>query len=268
MCDVKIALGQDGDETRATRSSVVSDVSASKTDAEARGCRLRLRCTCILVKGALPFNAEVLLCPTCCTVEYARHVHGKVGAWNDKTTFFLCESGALVTAKAVARMLALLDKCYNIRSPEEAPPSSSNPRPPVWGTHSLRRSGARCWFRAGLDVPSLKILGRWSSDAVELYIAGMLRDINLQRQHQNIDATTVTLLKAAETISLRLNALSGQLERLVSVVSAVETRTCGGPETQLYRQTLAPPPFPPPRSSSCWKGQDRSPEQSSISASH
>lgn len=82
-------------------------------------------------------------------------------------------------------------------------------------------------------MPALKTLGRRSSDAVEIYI-GMKRDISVSGSH-HLDGVTVTLLKSAEPILLRLNLFSLALMMEITLVDWLE---------MMYRRTYFQPlPF-------------------------
>ena len=39
-----------------------------------------------------------------------------------------------------------------------------------FSTHSLRRGGCQFFYRLGVDIDSIRIWGRWKSDAVWLYL--------------------------------------------------------------------------------------------------
>ena len=80
MEDVRIAKAD-----AHNRASCVYNISRSKTDAEARGCRLGLVCTCQVARHG---DGDALLCLVCCTSEYAEKVHGNLGPWHTKEPFF------------------------------------------------------------------------------------------------------------------------------------------------------------------------------------
>ena len=189
--------------------SIVFTVSHSKTDAQARGCRLRLHCCCSQTwKSPGP---EMLGCPVCCCIDYAMNIHNSLGPWpHQPLQFFVTSSGVRITAAMAANMLSALDAAIDLEDTEEEPFRDATAKAPVWGGHSFRRSGARGWFRAGLDVPSLKILGRWSSDTVERYIEGMIRDV-CQPQ---LPVDTVFMVLFAQNLSTQLAELSKTIDHL------------------------------------------------------
>ena len=100
------------------KASCVYDISHSKTDAEARGCRLRLVCTCPMAPDA---GADKLLCAVCCTTDYAVKVHGDTGPWHTKEPFFKAKNGR-ISASLAAQLLQAARSCRPVRRVQSLPP--------------------------------------------------------------------------------------------------------------------------------------------------
>ena len=142
---------------------VVFCVSHSKTDQESRGVKLRFKCTCTptssatslvaTVKSGLPLPRSSWDCVVCSCMAYAINMHNSLGPWPDDVAvpFFRTVTGARISAKVIAATLQLMDRVGNINDREDLPSRGMNTLPPAWGGHSLRRSGARHYFRLGLS---------------------------------------------------------------------------------------------------------------------
>ena len=106
-----------------------------------------------------------------------------------------------------------------IRRLLQGPPTPTHATP-KWGGHSLRRTGAREYHRLGVPLPTLQRLGRWSSQAIENYIAGMPFDFGAELLNNSIvignDTICITKLDLLMTqmanISARVEDLARHLE--------------------------------------------------------
>ena len=68
-----------------------------------------------------------------------------------------------------------MDEQFSIQGSGHPPPPAT--RPPRWGGHSLRRTGAQEYHRLGITLEVIKKLGRWCSAAVQGCIAGLPFDM-------------------------------------------------------------------------------------------
>ena len=233
--DVAIVLPRDDNP-----GAVDWHISHLKVDAAARGCRLRLHCTCrspMAVQAfllqcqndTLTFNAT-LCCPFCTVLFYAYKVHGSLGPWTSKDPFFATHNGDRISAHLLAHTLDTLNKFHTIEDLDEAPPAPhAGALPPSWGGHSLRRSGAREWTRAGLAESALRTLGRWSSDAIMCYLAGMTRNIFLNSVTQTTSHCTVQLMLSHSSLHDKVDEALSAISELRSSVSAISHATTAMP---------------------------------------
>lgn len=144
-------------------------VSMSKTDAEARGAKLKWSCICghgRIEECTIATAQKWMRCPYHLALDMAVRLHGFDAG--DKTCrrvgsadrhFFM--GGDKVTPQMVGRMLKNLDAMHRLSEPEDNPPTAN------WGGHTLRRSGAQEWFRLHMPRETIKMIGRWKSKCID-----------------------------------------------------------------------------------------------------
>ena len=191
------------------RGTVTFTIVCSKMDYASTGFRIRHSCTC---SGPGVGEAIPVWCPFHLAVHYAESCHGSLGPWPlDERKFFLTVSGAVATPALVAGDLRKLDADHGIAEDAEDEPVIAGRQPPSWGGHSLRRTGAREYFRLGLPKPQLYGLGRWNGPAIDGYIHGLPFVLNVPRNPLVSSCTRTDLQFAA--LSQKVSRLEGHLQR-------------------------------------------------------
>eukprot|EP00971_Amphidinium_carterae_P221301 4393285-Amphidinium_carterae.1 len=132
-------------------------LSKSKTDIEAKGCIRFPACICKEERG------RVEICPAC-QLEQVAAMRKEQGA-QDSDILFIAANGGPPDKRSVIQVWQ--DICYKHQLKDDLGGDAVRK---LTG-HSPRRSGAQWLARRGLQLWEIQHLGRWGSDAIELYIA-------------------------------------------------------------------------------------------------
>ena len=111
-------------------------------------------------------------------------------------------------------MLKKLNEKFLILDAAEEPPQGH--RQATWGGHSFRRTGAREWHRCGVPFELLQRMGRWSSDAIASYIAGMILDVQAQLHCPASSNAGISILRMDAQLAQRLSSIEAKLDQVIS----------------------------------------------------
>ena len=156
-------------------------VRKSKTDQQGQGHSRTHGCSCQLTTSES--SPSTLICPFHCLLSYLQlrdSTFPATGGW-----LFPTVQGSQLTPSVLSHTV-----CEAMRASGTDPLASTKST----GQHCLRVSGAQLLARAGIDLNTIKLMGRWSSEAVQRYT----QDAPLATS-QSISATVLQRLNQTHT---------------------------------------------------------------------
>ena len=103
--------------------------------------------------------------------------------------------------------------------------------------------GAREWHGCGVPFELLQRTGRWSSDAIASYIAGMILDVQAQMHCPASSNAGISILRMDAQLAERLSSIEAKLDQVISLSQR------GGPDFVVGQGTgeTTRPPTPTSR---------------------
>jgi len=198
-------------------------ISASKTDPMGRGIRFRWSCTCGGVFYPRRSHSESwMLCVYHNCRYIAEQAHGFKTSDKPKTVgtssqnFFTTKNGKKLNATAIGKFLKAMSAVFDLEVEDDFDAETNA----SFSGHSLRRTGAQHWFRAGLPVATIRRLARWQSEVIESYLASApLSDLGThsfenQKTVENSVSVTRLLPEMQRLLNLHLLQVKQKFEEL------------------------------------------------------
>ena len=192
-------------------------IPSSKTDIEGFGVRLRFACTCDCKLEDLKFHRahRWYWCLVHSSAAYALGAHGSVNPETKQQgaePFFVMEGAR--TLEALSEDLNNIQRHHDIGESDGEADEPEHVKQ-KYSAHSIRRTGAREWFRGGMSLEMLQRLGRWTSTAWAQYISGLPATVIIdmpEKMKTNKDSL-VAIFCALRQLTSQVSALEAKLKQ-------------------------------------------------------